>query len=150
MSDMKFQLLIRAIALRDADGCRALLAQGVNSDPEDSGRGLLFYAALNSSREVCGALLEAGANVDGSNDGWTALHAVATRGDDAMCAFLLERGARLDARDSRGRTPLEVAKGRAVQFLAAQEAQRLGSLLNQTLPGERGRGQPNPRQRARF
>jgi hypothetical protein len=56
-------------------------------------------------------LLEHGADVQAATKvGQTALHAAVGRGDE-LVKFLVGRGARLDARDSSGRTPLDIALG---------------------------------------
>ena len=41
----------------------------------------------------------------------TALHGAAERGYTAVVKFLVEHGADLKAKDARGRTPLDLAKG---------------------------------------
>ena len=50
-------------------------------------------------------------------DGKTALHLAAGRGNGPVVKLLIHRGAAVDARDTEGRTPLEVATGDAITVL---------------------------------
>ena len=57
-------------------------------------------------------LLKAGANVNAeATDGQTAVHAAAQKGWTQVVKLLVENGASPNAKDKRGRTPLDYAKG---------------------------------------
>ena len=56
--------------------------------------------------------VEHGADINAANDaGQTALHLAAAQRDESFIRFLIAQGARLDAKDTQGRTPLDVALG---------------------------------------
>jgi len=73
-------------------------------------------------------------------DGTTLLHAAAARGNAAVVRILVHRGADVGAKDSAGRTPLDVATGDAVPTLKRErEIERVyfGARYKQSLRGER-------------
>ena len=113
--------LMRAAKVADIALMRDLLTHG--ADPRltlRNGTTALHMIVARAGRnapseatamEAAGLLLQHGADLQAATDaGQTALHAVVGRGD-GLVRFLVEKGARLDARDSAGRTPLDVALG---------------------------------------
>lgn len=78
---------------------------------------LVRWGQLQQAR----ALIERGAspNVADAN-GWTAMHQAASRGNTGIWQTLVDAGGNPDARDTRGRTPLDVA--RAKTFIRAVKA----------------------------
>lgn len=79
-------------------------------------------------------LLGAGADINWASetDGRTALYLVSERNWPEMAELLIEKGARTDAKDSEGRTPLDVAGGdevRAVLKNAANDHAHNGGLF---------------------
>ncbi|MBV9506634.1 MAG: ankyrin repeat domain-containing protein [Acidobacteriia bacterium] len=68
-----------------------------------------------SEAEVIEALkicLDQGIDINAADDkGETAMHGAASRGGDAIIQFLADHGAKTDLKDSKGRTPLDVAMG---------------------------------------
>jgi ankyrin repeat protein len=70
--------------------------------------------------ELLQLLLNRGGRLDGREGGDTALHVVARRGDIAGVNLLLERGANPTARDTRGRTPVEVTRNMHVRELLSR------------------------------
>jgi ankyrin repeat protein len=113
--------LMRAAKVADLAIMRDLLTHG--ADPRltlANGTTALHMIASRAGRnapseataiEAMMLLLEHGADVHAATKaGQTALHAAVGRGDE-LVKFLVGRGARLDARDSSGRTPLDIALG---------------------------------------
>jgi ankyrin repeat protein len=125
---------MRAAKVSDVGLIRELLRHGADARLRlRNGTTALHIAAARSGRgappeetaiEAVTLLLESGADLHAATEtGQTALHAAVGRGD-RLVRFMVERGSRLDAKDSFGRTPLDVALG---------------------VPGGRGRGgQPPP------
>jgi uncharacterized protein len=72
------------------------------------------YNTEQDSLAAIPLLLKAGANINAhATDGQTALHSAAQKGWNEVVRFLVENGAALDAKDARGRTALDYAKGNA-------------------------------------
>lgn len=70
----------------------------------------LVLAAERGREEIVDLLLQAGALIDTPrSDGTTACHAATERGHTAVLASLLAHRANLHSRDSRGRSPVDVA-----------------------------------------
>ena len=131
--------LMRAAKVTDVEVMRALLERGANPNLAlRNGTTVLMNVASRAGRPQPSeqatldliALLIKGADVHVANGtGQTPLHLAIGRGD-GIVKYLAEHGAPLDAKDSSGRTPLDVAMG--VQGAAAA--------------GRGGRGgQPPPR-----
>jgi ankyrin repeat protein len=121
--------LLRAAKAGDnPEAMRLLLAHGALVDlPNVDGISPLMTAAgmghgdgasrgkFNTEQDGLAAiqiLLKAGADVNaGNREGATALHSAAQKGWNKVVSFLAENGAALDAKDARGRTALDYAKG---------------------------------------
>jgi ankyrin repeat protein len=83
-----------------------MVAAGLGSKPRDGGPSPA--AVLAAVRLV----VDLGGDVNAVNvHGQTALHGAVYRGVGEVIEFLVARGSALDARDSRGRTPAELADG---------------------------------------
>jgi uncharacterized protein len=63
----------------------------------------------------------------------TALHAAAGRGTDDVVQFLADHGAKLDAKDSKGRTPMEVALGKDADAVGVEVHQTTADLLRKLM-----------------
>ena len=123
--------LLRAAKAGDAPAIKLLLAHGANVElPNIGGITPLMAAAGVGSNEIdtrgrfktqaeavesIDLLVKAGANVNGhdSRGGQTALHAAALFGWDDVIKDLVAHNADLRAQDSKGKTPLDAAMGRA-------------------------------------
>ena len=113
--------LMRAAKVADLAIMRDLLKHGANPRLElANGTTAMHIVASRGGRpapteatsiEAMTLLLDHGADIQAATKaGQTALHAAVGRGDE-LVKFLVARGARLDARDSAGRTPLDIALG---------------------------------------
>jgi ankyrin repeat protein len=119
--------LMRAAKNGDSAAIRLLLEHGAdpNARQKNQTTALMFAAGLGRGTSAFtkdyateGELLEsvkvliaAGADVNAVNDtGETPLHYGAQASDDIV-RFLADKGAKLDAKDSKGRTPVEMALG---------------------------------------
>jgi hypothetical protein len=72
------------------------------------------------------ALVERGASPNIADaSGWTAMHQAASRGNAGIWQALLSAGGNPDARDTRGRTPLEVARAKTFVRTAKAALQSL-------------------------
>jgi ankyrin repeat protein len=113
--------LMRAAKVADVAIMRDLLQHG--ADPKlrlRNGTTALHIIVARGGRnaateataiDAATLLLDGGADIHAATDaGQTALHAAVGHGD-RLVRFLVERGAKLDAKDSAGRTPLDVALG---------------------------------------
>ncbi|KDQ10187.1 hypothetical protein BOTBODRAFT_164122 [Botryobasidium botryosum FD-172 SS1] len=101
----------------DLSDLKAMLAAGGDVEDVDSaGKTRLHYAAGWASLPMVRLLIELKANVHArDNDGRQPLHLAALRqtfssGRSEVMRLLLDAGAELDATDSRGDTPLSLAK----------------------------------------
>ncbi|HEX5228693.1 MAG TPA: ankyrin repeat domain-containing protein [Bryobacteraceae bacterium] len=119
--------LMRAAKNGDSDAIRLLLKYGAdpNARQKNQTTALMFAAGLGRGTgaftkdyateaellESVQVLVAAGADVNAVNDtGETPLHYGAQASDDIV-KFLAAHGAKLDAKDSKGRTPVEMALG---------------------------------------
>ena len=96
-------------------GRRADVAAFLAADPAAAhatgahGIPVLYYPAIANHPAIAEDLLARGADVNAGAGGNTPLHGVAMFGQAEMAAWLLDHGADPAARDSTGKTPLEVA-----------------------------------------
>lgn len=96
-------------------GRRADVAAFLAADPAAAhatgahGSPVLYYPAIANHPAIAEDLLAHGADVNAGVGGNTPLHGAAMFGQAAMAAWLLDHGADPAARDSTGKTPLEVA-----------------------------------------
>lgn len=119
--------LMRAAKNGDSEAMRLLLKYGAdpNAYQKEHDTPLMFAAGLGRGTgaftkdyateaellEAVKVLVAAGADVNAVNDtGETPLHYGAQASDDIV-RFLAAHGAKLDAKDSKGRTPVEMALG---------------------------------------
>jgi uncharacterized protein len=79
--------------------------------------------------------LEKGVDINAATDKTlnTALHAAAGRGTDDIVQFLADHGAKLDAKDSKGRTPRDVALGVAADTVGVEVHQTTADLLRKLM-----------------
>lgn len=100
------------VDLPNVDGITPLMtAAGMGHGPNAS-RGK--FNTEEDSLAAIPLLLKAGADINAhAADGQTALHSAAQKGWNKVVSFLVENGASLDAKDGRGRTALDYAKGNA-------------------------------------
>jgi len=150
--------LMRAAKVADLAIMRDLLKHGADPRLElGNGTTAMHIVASRAGRnapteataiEAMALLLDYGADVQAATKaGQTALHAAVGRGDD-LVKFLVGRGARLDAKDSTGRTPLDVAlgvpagggggRGRGGQPPAPGQVYKTTAALLEQLGGVRG------------
>ena len=119
--------LMRAAKNGDSATLRLLLEHGANPNAitKNHNTALMFAAGLGRGTgaftkdyateaellESVKVLVAAGADINAANEGLdTPLHFGATASDDIV-KFLAAHGAKLDAKDSKGRTPVEMALG---------------------------------------
>ncbi len=118
--------LVERCLARHAD-VNALGRPGAPEDPNTSPSTALFWAVFTRRGDIVQILVAHGAdpNIDGDQD--LPLVRAAENGDEEMVALLLSLGARLAARDSSGRTALQVAEGRrghAAEILRAHGVEK--------------------------
>lgn len=95
------------------DVLELLLAHGADANAKDRDAwSLLHYAAGSGSTDMTRLLLDKGANINDkeNEDGQTPLHRAATKGHANIVEILLANGADVNAKDSRGRTALDLAQ----------------------------------------
>jgi len=93
------------------DVVRLLLKHKATVDAVDlAGRTPLMWAAWKGHTEITEALLEAGANFKQTSRGtkWTALHFAANKGQFEAAQLLMEHGASSTAKNTQGKTPLDL------------------------------------------
>ncbi|HEX6999602.1 MAG TPA: ankyrin repeat domain-containing protein [Gammaproteobacteria bacterium] len=116
------------LELPNQDGITPLMAAAgygsVECDPRGYGPGIPHYTTADvqeKSIQALEVLIAAGADVNAHTTresrfrsaGQTALFGAAIWGWNDVAEFLVEHGARIDVADSRGRTPVDAALGRA-------------------------------------
>ncbi|MGH9332103.1 MAG: ankyrin repeat domain-containing protein, partial [Vicinamibacterales bacterium] len=129
--------LYRATRATDLQTVRALVDRGANvsqgardgSTPLMIASGFGVRAATDDDEftdlgpradplDAAKLFVEKGADVNAVNNlGNTALHYAAQQGNERIVEFLIGKGAKLDLKNKQGRTPAEVAKGRAADLL---------------------------------
>jgi ankyrin repeat protein len=79
--------------------------------------------------------LEKGVSINAATDKTlnTALHAAAGRGTDDIVQFLADHGAKLDAKDSKGRTAMDVALGKQADAVGVEVHQSTADLLRKLM-----------------
>jgi ankyrin repeat protein len=79
--------------------------------------------------------LEKGVDINAATDKTlnTALHAAAGRGTDDIVQFLADHGAKVDAKDSKGRTPMDVALGKDADAVGVEVHQATADLLRKLM-----------------
>lgn len=114
-------MLHSASATGDVRKVQALLNAGVDANSaDDSGVSALEKACIGANPEVVAALLAKGARVGGiSSSNSTPLHRAVAAGPRGrgIVQTLCSRGANCKAKDSAGRTPLELAREMGLQPL---------------------------------
>ena len=123
-------------ALLQKDGTNALMIAATRGDA--GGYGRLRGGTEQGAMEAITLLLDAGLDVNAVNkDGQSALHGVATRADDAraLVRFLVERGANLQLKNTKGLTPLDVARGGARSGLRTARNEPLVALFSELTEG---------------
>ena len=98
------------VDLPNVDGITPLMTATGMGHGNNASRGK--YNTEDDSLAALPLLLKAGANINAhAVDGQTALHSAVQKGWLKVVKFLAENGADLDAKDARGRTALDYAKG---------------------------------------
>jgi ankyrin repeat protein len=96
--------------LPNVDGITPLMTAASMGHGNGGSRGR--FNTEEDSLKALPLLLKAGADINAqAADGQTALHSAVQKGWIKVAKFLAENGAALDAKDSRGRTALDYAKG---------------------------------------
>ena len=82
--------------------------------------------------QIC---LDKGVDINAATDKTlnTALHAAAGEGTDNIVQFLADHGAKLDLKDSKGRTPMEVALGLQADTVGVEVHQSTADLLRKLM-----------------
>jgi len=114
------QLLAQACFFGDLAEVRTLLDAGADANSRDSnGMTGLHWVASRGGVEAAEALIAAGADVNAatSKEGWTPLHWAARAGRADVARALLMSGAAIAARNTAGRTPLQMCTSDAVKEL---------------------------------
>ena len=123
-------------SLLQKDGTNALMIAATRG--EAGGYGRLRGGTEQGAIEAITLLLEACVDVNAVNkDGQSALHGVATRADDprALVRFLVDRGANLRLKNTKGLTPLDVARGGARSNLRTARNEPLITLFTELTEG---------------
>jgi len=98
------------VDLPNVDGITPLMTAAGMGHGNNASRGK--FNTEEDSVAAMTLLLKAGAEINAhAADGQTALHSAVQKGWIKVVKFLAEHGATLDAKDSRGRTALDYAKG---------------------------------------
>lgn len=124
-----------------------LLTHGADPDGSEHGAPVL-KAIENQSTPMLRQLLAAGASVNGerwAKRGYTPLHAAVRRGWEKGVVVLDAAGASWDARDSQGKTPLDVAASACPVLAGAWAARLAARTLESTLPTTPSKPRSNPR-----
>ncbi|GHT16452.1 hypothetical protein FACS1894189_0150 [Planctomycetales bacterium] len=110
---------------RSAETITTLIEAGANvKERRREGRTLLHIAAEMNAVESLTALIKAGGNVneDDGPDGNTPLHRAAEKGAAEAITVLIEAGANVNVRNSRCRSPVQLATGKGYSILTAAGA----------------------------
>lgn len=104
--------LFQAVRSGDVAALRALVAEGADvNTPDDQGRNLLGFAAVQGDVDMTRLLLKAGAEVNARSDpgGWTALLVATTSNQPAVARTLIQAGADVELTTADGWSPLRMA-----------------------------------------
>ena len=137
---------LRAAKSADVPLMRLLLEKG--ADPKlktKSGvTALMVAAGMGHHKPIRGGeqpieaiqiCLDKGVDINAATDKTlnTALHAAAGEGTDNIVQFLADHGAKLDLKDSKGRTPMEVALGLQADTVGVEVHQSTADLLRKLM-----------------
>lgn len=103
--------LLCAIAIDHADGVRAALVEGANSNGVDMNEDTPLYKAVCADQEhIVQILLEANADINAlNNSNNTALHGAIRAGHDTIAKMLIKNGAHMNGTNMYGYAPLHYA-----------------------------------------
>jgi len=97
---------------------KLLLESGAKPNIEDDNGCTPLFNAVSGDNIAATLLLEHGAKVNFANkEGWTALHVAARLDQRKNVQFLIANGAEVNVKDANGKTPLDIAWGKAADFL---------------------------------
>jgi ankyrin repeat protein len=101
----------------------------------------LMKAAQLANKETVDALLAKGADANARVEGlgWSVLHYGVAGGDADVVDALVQKGAKLDAKDSEGRTPLQLAQSAAAPAKTPEQEEEEVKALARTDPAAAAR-----------
>lgn len=111
--------LLYAVKDDSVEEMKAALAKGALLKVKDRGIGLLEIAQLSEAPNAARYLIDLGVNVDERLGRLQdiLLHRCARRGDGGMMTLLLEAGADPNIRNLQGKTPLDVAHSKGLEYM---------------------------------